>query len=282
MSKNMKDDSLAFHPIKDANAIEVYKKEIKKLNEEIHSLRFQVQQLSSFNKDLEQFSYVASHDLHEPLRMVSNFVQLLAHEYAEKLGEDGQCYINFAVDGVKRMQKLIDDLLMYNRMGKPNIQVSEVDTTDIVFLVLHKLNALIKEKKAQVDVVSKLPTIKYERNQLAAIFYNLIKNAITFNKDTPPILTVSCEENEAEWIFKISDNGIGIDVENHEKIFNVFYRLNDRPNAESTGIGLAMCRKIILRHGGKIWLESTPGNGSVFYFSARKNIEEVLKINNNN
>ncbi len=247
--------------------------ENQKLKRKVTQLSTELENLQNFNKDLEKFAYVASHDLHEPLRMVSNFVQLLDFEFGDNISEEGKSYIQFAVDGVTRMQKLIDDLLVYNRVGKPDLRMTEIKIDDVIFLQLHKLKSYIAEKNAEVEVItSPLPAILGEFKQIGIIFYQLIKNGIQFNTSDKPLIQISIEPIEDMWHFHVKDNGIGIKDGNENNIYNVFYRLNGRPNAENTGIGLALCKKIVRRHSGEIWYTSEEGKGTTFSFSLPRNL----------
>jgi light-regulated signal transduction histidine kinase (bacteriophytochrome) len=229
-------------------------------------LELRAEELERSNMDLQQFAYAASHDLSEPLRMVSSYVQLLAKRYGDKLGSDAEEFIGFALDGVVRMQALIDGLLMYSRAGTSDYAVDPVDCNEILDATLLMLKTAIEEKEAEV-VVSPLPTVPGDANQLAQLFQNLIGNAIKFVADGPPRIEVTAEEDGAEWHFRVSDNGIGIDPAHVERIFDVFKRLHGRGEYPGSGIGLAICKRIVERHGGRIWVESEPGAGSTFNFT---------------
>lgn len=245
----------------------------QRINQRTSSLKKSNEKLLQSNQDLEQFAYVASHDLKEPLRMVGNFVQLLEEEYTEKLDEEGRSYIEFAVNGVKRMSVLIDDLLQFSRIGRKDITFKKVDVNLLVGEKLQNLQQVIKEKNVQIKIAPLPQAIICEKSQLGVVFYNLISNAIKFNDKKTPIIEVSCEEHEQDWHFSIKDNGIGISENNKEKIFEIFKRLHRKEDYEGTGIGLSLCRKIILRHKGKIWLDSTLEKGTTFYFTINKNLK---------
>ncbi len=225
-----------------------------------------VEELARSNAELEQFAYVASHDLQEPLRMVASFTQLLAHRYKGKLDADADEFIGFAVDGATRMQQLIQDLLSYSRLttkGKAlNLTPAEVACNSAV----ENLQASIKESNAQVSVGS-LPGIFADATQLTQLFQNLIGNAIKYRNERRPEIRVAARPNGNEWTFSVQDNGIGIEPQYSERIFQMFQRLHTRAEYSGTGIGLAVCRKIVERHGGKIWVESKPGHGSTFLFT---------------
>ncbi len=240
----------------------------QKVNEIRKELK--IQQLTTFNNDLEQFAYVASHDLHEPLRMVRNFVQLLEYEHQDVLSEEGLSYIQFAVDGVARMQKLIDDLLRYNRVGKPNIVFREANVENMLYLQQYNLSALIEEKQAKFEILPIPESIICEVKQLGIVFYELIQNALFFNTNEKPLVQISGKATETGWVFSIKDNGPGIKTNDPNEVFGVFRRINARPDAQHTGIGLAICKKIISRHNGNLWYESIVGQGTTFHFSIQK------------
>ncbi len=223
-------------------------------------------ELERSNADLQQFAYAASHDLSEPLRMVSSYVQLLGKRYGGKLDSDADEFIGFAVDGVARMQALIDGLLMYSRAGTSEYAIGPVDCSEIAEATLIMLKASIEEKDADV-ILETLPTVQGDAAQLAQLFQNLIGNAIKFVPDRRPEVRVSSERDGSGWHFTVSDNGIGIDSQHVERIFSVFQRLHGRGEYPGSGIGLAICKRIVERHGGRIWVESTPGEGSSFHFT---------------
>jgi light-regulated signal transduction histidine kinase (bacteriophytochrome) len=228
-----------------------------------------INKLKTSNKELEQFAYVASHDLQEPLRMVASFSQLLERRYKDQIDEDADDYIEFIVEGANRMKKLIDDLLAFSRLNTEAKEFKLTDTNSALDDVLVNLNPTIMENNAQITH-DPLPIIKVDSSQIRQLFQNLITNAIKFHGDEPPKIHISAEETGKEWLFSVSDNGIGIDSNHLEKIFNVFNRLHTREEYEGTGIGLAICKRIVERHGGKIWVESEPGKGSTFYFTLSK------------
>jgi len=229
-------------------------------------------ELARSNRDLEQFAYVASHDLKEPLRMVASYTTLLAEEYAGKLGPDADKYINYAVDGARRMQGLIDDLLTYARVGRNTAPSEEVDLKELAEGVLEMLHGPIGAHGAVVRLED-LPTVNSNPVLLGQLLQNLIGNAVKFHGTAPPRVTVSCREEDNAWRFSVADNGIGIDPKHQKRIFELFQRLHGRGAYEGTGIGLAICRKIVEQLGGRIWVESTPGRGSTFYFTLPKGSE---------
>jgi signal transduction histidine kinase len=223
-------------------------------------------ELERSNADLEQFAYVASHDLQEPLRMVTAYTQLLAERYQGKLDADADKFIGYASEGAQRMQVLIRDLLEFSRVGR-NVARREVDCNTVLLDVLQSLSSAIQESKAAITTGA-LPTLWGDRTQLAQIFQNLIGNAIKFRRQQEPmVISISAEKNDLEWRFKVNDNGIGIGPEHLENIFIVFQRLHARTEYAGNGIGLAICKKIVERCGGKIWVESEVGRGSSFIFT---------------
>ena len=230
------------------------------------ALRERTEALERSNKELEQFAYVASHDLQEPLRMVASYTQLLAKRYKGKLDSDADEFIAYAVDGATRMQALINDLLTYSRVGTKGKDFKPIDCKTVLERTLDNLKQALEESGAEVTY-EPLPTVVADDMQLGQLFQNLIGNAIRFRSKEPPHVHVSAEQNEDKWIFSVRDNGIGIDPEFHERIFIIFQRLHKMRDYPGTGIGLAVCKKIVERHGGRIWVESSPEKGSTFYFT---------------
>lgn len=220
------------------------------------------------NKELEQFAYIASHDLQEPLRMVSSFTQLLARRYNDKLDNDAREFIQYAVDGAVRMQGLINDLLEYSRIETRGKKFSPIDIHSVLGHTMKNLSIIVKEKNALV-VNDELPVVVADEGQMIQLFQNLIGNALKFSKEQPRI-HISVKEDKNYHIFKVKDNGIGIEPQYFNKIFQIFQRLQPREEYGGTGIGLAICKRIVERHGGKIWVESEPGKGSEFLFSISK------------
>jgi light-regulated signal transduction histidine kinase (bacteriophytochrome) len=231
------------------------------------ALEAKAEELSRSNQELEQFAYVASHDLQEPLRMVSNYTQLLGRRYKDQLDADANEFIDFAVDGAKRMQELIHDLLQYARVGTRGKEFKPVPAGDIVAGAVANLAGATEEAGAQV-VVDALPTVSCDATQLAQVFQNLIGNAIKFRRPgSQPVVRVSATRAGHATVFSVADNGIGIEPKYFERIFQMFQRLHGRSEYAGTGIGLALCKKIVERHGGRIRVESEPGHGTTFSFT---------------
>jgi signal transduction histidine kinase len=230
-------------------------------------LEEKVQELARSNAELEQFAYVASHDLQEPLRMVAGYMQLMARRYKGRLDEDADQFIGYAVGGAMRMQQLINDLLAYSRVGTRGKPFEPTACGQVVGQILANLQVAIQETGAVVTHDG-LPTVEGDPVQLAQLFQNLLGNAIKFRKPgEPPRIHVRAQRNGAEWVFAVSDNGIGIDPRYQERIFVIFQRLHSEHEYAGTGIGLAVCKKIVERHGGRMWVESQPDQGATFYFS---------------
>ena len=223
-------------------------------------------ELKRSNQDLEQFAYVASHDLQEPLRMIASYVQLLERRYKGRLEAEADQYIGFAVSGATRMQTLIRDLLAYSRIGAHRKEPQPVDVSATVKIALENLKVAIGEKEASI-VVDPLPTVVAEPTLLIQLFQNLIDNAIKFCTEATPRVHISAKREGAQWVFSIADNGIGIDPQYLEHVFVIFKRLHGRDHYPGTGIGLAICKKIVDRHGGHIWAVSSPEHGTTFKFS---------------
>ena len=229
-------------------------------------LRRAVDDLKRSNSELEQFAYVASHDLQEPLRMVSSYMQLLKRRYAGKLDSDADDFIEFAVDGASRMQTLIQDLLIYSRVGTRGKPFEPTNCEDVLGQVLMNLEIAIDEGGAVVTH-DPLPTVVADASQLTQLFQNLIVNAIKFHGEDAPRVYIAAEQKGDEWEFFVADNGIGISPEFFDRIFVIFQRLHGRDEYSGTGIGLAVCKKIVERHGGRMWVESEQGRGATFYFT---------------
>jgi len=229
-------------------------------------LKQTLKELKDSNQELEQFAYVASHDLQEPLRMVASFTNLIQKNFKDKIGEKGNMYIEYATDGATRMQSLINDLLDFSRISTRGSKLEISDCNNTINKAIANLEYAIKESKA-VITKDPLPLVMADENQLARVFQNLISNAIKFHGKTPPKVHISYIKEGKDYVFCVTDNGIGINQKFKDKIFVIFQRLNARHEYDGTGIGLAICKRIINRHKGRIWVESKPNSGSQFYFT---------------
>jgi PAS domain S-box-containing protein len=240
----------------------------KLIDESIEDLN---KRLLASNSELEQFAYFISHDLREPLSLMSAFFKFLEDKISDKIDDEARDYINFIRKSVSKMDKHIYHLLEYSKLGtKENSRVEEVNIKTIIRNALDNLMLKIDEKKAIIICDEDFPVLKVDAVQMELLFQNLISNGIKFNNSNPPIIRISVREEEKEWIFSIQDNGIGIEKKHFERIFIMFQRLHNENEYSGNGVGLANCKKIIEKHNGKIWLESSVGNGSVFYFSLLK------------
>lgn len=217
------------------------------------------------NDELEQFAYIASHDMKEPLRMIFSFLGLLQKRYSDKLDDKGNEYVNYAKDGAERMSRLIDDILLYARTGSEETENEKIDLNVLLDYILKLQSSVIKEKNAVINY-SNLPVIYAKKTPIETLFHNLISNALKYQlPDSKPVVNIDCEETENEYLIKISDNGIGINKEYFQKIFTMFGRAVGKSEYPGTGIGLAICKKIVEMHGGKIWVESEAGKGTTFF-----------------
>jgi len=230
-------------------------------------------ELKRSNRELEQFAYVASHDLQEPLRMVASFTQLLEKQYKDKLDETAVEYINFAVDGAKRMQLLINDLLAYSRVTRKSTEFETVNLEKVLNEVLFNLE-IVTEKNQTIIIRESLPEIQADYRQMVQLFQNLIGNALKYRRNATPEICISVQKEDDHWLFSVEDNGIGMESQYFEQVFQIFRRLHTQDEHEGTGIGLAITKRIIEHHGGRIWIESEPSKGSTFYFT--------IPINNKN
>ena len=236
-------------------------------NAQLHAqVTQQSEELSRSNRELEQFAYVASHDLQEPLRMVSSYVALLGRRYDGQLDDRADKYIHFAVDGANRMQRLIHDLLAYSRVGTRGGELTPTDTASVLRETLSNLEVAIVESEAEV-VYSDLPSVMGDPSQLRQLFQNIVGNALKFRSESRPRVELEASRDGDQWTFLIRDNGVGFDQRYAERVFGVFKRLHRNADIPGTGIGLAICQRIIERHGGRIWAESKLGEGSCFYFT---------------
>ena len=240
------------------------------------ALEATVEKLARSNTELEQFAYVASHDLQEPLRMVASFSQLLSQRYTGRLDETADRYIRYAVDGAKQMQHLIADLLAFSRVNSKELNRRHTGCEAIVEAAMENLGVAIRESGASV-AWEPLPELWVDRTQFVQLFQNLLANAIKFQrKEERARIRIAAVENQAEWLLSVQDNGIGIEPRHAERIFQIFQRLHARGEFPGTGIGLAVCKKVVERHGGKIWVESELGKGSTFHFTIPKGTNGVM------
>jgi PAS domain S-box-containing protein len=243
-----------------------------RVDERTKELAFANQVLEQSNLELKQFAYIASHDLQSPLRSISGFVQLLKSEYEDKLDEQGQDWIRRTVQSVGQMQTMIRDLLSYSSVDARSQPFTQIPFLDVVNDALTLLESSIHDSGAQVTC-GPLPEIMGDRSQLVQLIENLIGNGLKYRDDKPPHIHVSAEPSGKEWIFSVRDDGIGIDPEHYEQIFEIFKRLHNQTDYPGTGIGLAVCRRVVNRHGGKIWVKSEPGHGSTFRFTIPERTE---------
>ena len=241
-------------------------RDITELKQQQENLEKLAAELKRSNEDLEQFAYAASHDLQEPLRMIASYLQLLERRYKGQLDDQADRFIEFAVNGATRMQTLIRDLLTYSRIGARTKNPEPVDVSLPVGFALENLKVAIAERQASI-VVDPLPTVVGDSTLLTQLFQNLVDNGLKFCAETTPRIHISANREGAEWIFSVTDNGIGIDPQYLDHVFVIFKRLHGRDHYPGTGIGLAICKKIIDRHGGRIWAERGPGRGTTFKFS---------------
>jgi light-regulated signal transduction histidine kinase (bacteriophytochrome) len=241
-------------------------KSILRLKQAEDLLAVQAAELARSNAELEKFAYIASHDLQEPLRMITSYLYLLEHRYKDKLDTDAQDFINYAVDGAARMRRLIDGLLQYSRVNTQGQSFETVDCHMVLEQALANLQLTIAEEKATITH-EPLPTLPGDAGQLVQLFQNLIGNALKYRGDEAPQIHILAEDQGSHWQFAVRDNGLGIDPKDADRIFELFQRLHTTQTYSGTGLGLAICKKITERHGGRIWVESTPGLSSTFYFT---------------
>lgn len=254
--------------------LRVSEEELKNLNtsleaqvlERTSAVEERSRQLLKSNEELQQFAYVASHDLQEPLRTIISYLQLLEERLKEKLDAEGREFMGFVVNSAKHMRDLIQGLLEYSRVGSQKHPFQKVDCGSVLEKVMEQLKVSLGEKNAHVEV-QPLPEVFGDPLLLAMLFQNLIANAVKFCKNGAPEVQVGSRKGEGEWLFWVKDNGIGIDPKYFDRIFVIFQRLHNREEYPGTGLGLAVCKKTVERHGGRIWVESEPGKGATFYFT---------------
>ena len=251
-----------------------YSIERKKIESELQNYKSNLEdkvkertkELEQSNKELQQFAYVASHDLREPLRMISSFLQLLERRYNEQLDDDANEFIEFAVDGAKRLDSMIKDLLEYSRVANKKRKFNDVDLNEVLERTNLNLKLAIDDSNAEI-IANKLPTLSGDEQLLVQLFQNLISNSIKYRSKENPIIQISFNNEMNQFIFSFKDNGIGISTKHLERIFTIFQRLHTREEYEGTGIGLAIAQKIVQQHGGQIWAESEPGEGTIIHFT---------------
>ena len=254
----------------------------KFLDEKIKELNTKNKELKRYiesNLQLENFAYIASHDLREPVRTVRSFVQLVSKKLNGNVGKEVETYLGFIDNASNHMNTLIEDLLTYSRVNSQNCDIQTLDPRVLINEILSDFNRIIEQKNAVIQL-SDMPLIQGCYTKLKQVFQNLINNALKFNqKNTVPIIQINCESSGEDWVFSIKDNGIGIEKEYFDRIFVLFQKLNPREVYEGTGLGLAICKKVIEQHQGSIWLESEYGNGATFYFSIPKKLTIPINVN---
>jgi len=255
---------------------DLYKKnhELQSIGENLRELNKKLEQRSQdlirINEELEKFAYVASHDMQEPLRTIISYIQLLQSKYKDKLDDEGNEFMDFVVEASLRMRNIIIDLLQYSRINRNESVLEPVDTNKVLKEVLENMDNSIRDSNATIHVED-LPIIKANYSQMIQLFQNLISNAIKFKSDKAPQINISAKTTKNDYLFSVQDNGIGIEQKYSDKIFQIFQRLHSMKQYPGTGIGLAICLKIIQRHEGKIWMESEPDKGTTFFFTIKKN-----------
>ncbi|TYL38661.1 histidine kinase [Natronococcus pandeyae] len=242
------------------------------LTETQAELESTVRQLEASNERLDQFASAASHDLQEPLRMISSYLQLLEDRHDDDLDDEAEEFLEYAVDGADRMQVMVDDLLQYSRVDTRGDPFEPVDLDDVLEDALTDLQVCIEEESAEITA-EELPRVEGDRSQLRQLFQNLVSNATEYSGDEPPRIHISAEQAGDEWKISVRDHGIGIDPDDQERIFEIFDRLHSHEEHEGTGIGLALCKRIVERHDGEIWVDSELGEGSTFFFTLESGLE---------
>ena len=259
---------------KDISERKIYEIQLKDLNLVLSN---KVKELAISNRELEEFAYVASHDLQEPLRMISSFLTQLQRKYNDQLDPKAHQYINFAVDGAKRMRQIILDLLDFSRAGRGDDEIELVSLNEVINEILILFRKNIEETKT-LFLISDLPSINIPQSSIRQLLQNLISNAIKYQAPgNSPLIKIGFTETSEYWEFWVKDNGIGISPDYFDKIFIIFQRLHTKEQYSGTGLGLAICRKIVENFGGKLWVESNEGNGSTFYFTVPKLIQLASK-----
>jgi PAS domain S-box-containing protein len=262
--------SISVTMIKGRKHFTAFVSDITEYRQAQETLRQKSIELERSNLELEHFAYAASHDLQEPLRSVIAYLQIIEKRYKDKLDDDAIEFIHRSVDSAVRMRTLINDLLSYSRVRTMDIEFKKVDSQYVADVALDNLHRLMEENKGHVVFETPMPAVTGSDLQLTLLFQNLISNGIKYKNEKPPVVTIAAEEKDAYWQFSVKDNGMGIRKEDYERIFRIFQRLHTRDEFPGTGIGLALCKKIVERHGGNIWVQSEPGKGSTFYFTIPK------------
>ncbi len=247
------------------------KNELQKKLEELDEKNQELRQYIESNFQLENFAYIASHDLREPVRNMHNFAQILQRNYSAQLDEKGQRHLQFMMDSALRMNALIEDLLEYSRISSEEVQYEQIELERLLNVIAGDIHQLIRHKEAEIFIGQMPETIRGSRTQIKQLFQNLLTNAIKFHREgVPPVIRLQCIRHDDHWLFEVRDNGLGIPLEKQEEVFQLFKRLHKTRDTQGTGIGLAICQRIVEHHQGKIWVESEPNSGSAFYFTIRK------------
>jgi light-regulated signal transduction histidine kinase (bacteriophytochrome) len=253
--------------LRDITERKVVERRVRQINLELEQrVKERTEALQRSNLELQQFAHIAAHDLREPLRTVHNYVELLAARYRGKLDPDADVYIAFSINGVAWMQALIDSLLTYSRVGMAELRLERTDCEEVLSRALSNLQSALQESHA-VITHGPLPTVEADPAQLTQLFQNLVSNAIKYRGARAPEVHIRAHRQGQEWVFSVRDNGLGIAKEHLDRIFTIFQRLHSREEFPGTGIGLAICKRIVERHGGRIWVQSVPARGSQFFFS---------------
>jgi signal transduction histidine kinase len=250
-------------------ALEKQQTELKEVNRQLLE---KAKELEGVNKESRSFAHAVSHDLREPLRTIASYLQLIEERYKNKLDADANIFIDFAVDGAKRMNMLIDDMLAYSRLEYSQNAFADVDLNDVLVIVKNNLHSSLQESNAKIILKSNLPIVNADYSQMIQLFQNIIDNGLKYKNEEPPEINIAASKQGDLWQISISDNGIGISKEYYERIFVIFQRLHTREHFDGTGIGLAICKKIIEKHGGNIWVESSEGKGSTFHFTLKSSV----------